>query len=69
MPVGSYSPHTPSPDSRRSRYSSFPRLTAETRADETVLSGPVPDQAALHGLLAQIEALGLELLEVSREDV
>jgi hypothetical protein len=27
----------------------------------------VADQAALYGLLAQIEALGLELLEVRRE--
>ena len=26
----------------------------------------VADQAALHGVLAQIEALGLELLEVRR---
>jgi hypothetical protein len=27
---------------------------------------PSPDQAALHGVLAQVEALGLELLEVRR---
>ena len=33
---------------------------------ETVLSGPLADQAALYGLLAQIEELGLELLEVRR---
>jgi hypothetical protein len=31
-----------------------------------VLSGPVEDQAALHGLLRRIESLGLELLEVRR---
>jgi hypothetical protein len=31
-----------------------------------VLTGPLPDQAALHGVLAQIEALGLELLELRR---
>jgi len=31
-----------------------------------VLHGVLPDQAALHGVLAQIEALGLELLEVRR---
>ena len=30
------------------------------------LCGPLRDQSALHGLLAQIEALGLELLEVRR---
>jgi hypothetical protein len=46
----------------------FPGMRAETRAGDTVLSGPLPDQAALHGVLAQIEALGLELLGVSRED-
>ena len=31
-----------------------------------MLTGPLADQAALYGLLAQIEALGLELLEVRR---
>jgi hypothetical protein len=44
----------------------FPGLLAQTHGSETVLSGPVADQAALYGLLAQIEALGLELLEVRR---
>ncbi len=34
--------------------------------DETVLVGELPDQAALHGVLNEIEALGLELLEVRR---
>jgi hypothetical protein len=33
-----------------------------------VLVGPVADQAALHGLLAKIRDLGLELLEVRRLD-
>jgi hypothetical protein len=42
----------------------FPALRAETRGHDTLLGG-VADQAALHGVLAQIEALGLELLEVS----
>ena len=32
-----------------------------------MLAGPLPDQAALYGVLARIEALGLELLEVRRE--
>jgi hypothetical protein len=31
-----------------------------------VLTGPLPDRAALYGVLVQIEALGLELLEVRR---
>lgn len=42
---------------------SFPDLTARVPV-ETVLSGPVEDQAALHGLLERIESLGLELVEV-----
>lgn len=41
-------------------------LQAETDGEDTVLAGPLRDQAALHGVLAQIEALGLELLEVRR---
>jgi hypothetical protein len=47
----------------------FACLSAESRAGDTILSGPLPDQAALHGVLAQVEALGLDLLEVSREDL
>jgi len=34
--------------------------------DETLLTGPVADQAALHGLLAKIRDLGLPLLSVKR---
>ncbi len=44
----------------------FPALRAQTRGQDTLLRGAVEDQAALHGVLAQIEALGLELLEVRR---
>jgi hypothetical protein len=32
----------------------------------TTLSGPVADQAALHGLLIKVRDLGLELIAVSR---
>ena len=32
--------------------------------DETVIVGPVPDQAALHGLLTRVRDLGLPLLSV-----
>jgi hypothetical protein len=46
----------------------FPALHAETQGQDTLLQG-VADQAALHGVLAWIEALGLELLEVRRPDV
>jgi hypothetical protein len=44
----------------------FPGLHTEAQGGNTVLAGALPDQAALHGLLAQVEALGLELLEVRR---
>jgi hypothetical protein len=46
--------------------SAFPALRAQPRGGDTVLTGSLPDQAALYGVLAQIEALGLELLEVRR---
>jgi hypothetical protein len=44
----------------------FPDLRAQAHGTETVLTGPLTDQAALYGLLAQFEALGLELLGVRR---
>ena len=44
----------------------FPAFNAKTCGPETVLVGELPDQAALHGVLAQVEALGLSLLEVRR---
>ena len=44
----------------------FPGLNAQMQGAETVLAGALPDQAALYGALTQIEALGLELLEVRR---
>ena len=46
--------------------SAFPALQARASGADTVLTGPLPDPAALHGVLAEIEALGLELLEVRR---
>ena len=42
----------------------FPDLEAKTRDGQTVLVGALPDQASLYGVLGQIEALGLKLLEV-----
>ena len=44
----------------------FPGLRARAHGTETVLTGALPDQAALFGVLSHIEALGLELLEVRR---
>jgi monoterpene epsilon-lactone hydrolase len=46
--------------------SAFPGLRARALGTETVLTGPLRDQAALFGVLGRIEALGLELLEVRR---
>ena len=37
-----------------------------TTDGETILSGPITDQAALHGVLLKIRDLGLTLLEVKR---
>jgi hypothetical protein len=44
----------------------FEGFDMEVEPVETVLRGPVLDQAALHGILGQIESLGLELVEVRR---
>jgi aryl-alcohol dehydrogenase-like predicted oxidoreductase len=44
--------------------SAFPSLASELKGGETVLTGVLTDRAALYGVVAQIEALGLELLEL-----
>ena len=44
----------------------FEGLDATVEPVETLLHGPVADQAALHGMIHLINALGLELLEVRR---
>jgi len=44
----------------------FEGLRATVEPVETVLHGPVQDQAALYGLLDRIQSLGLELVEVRR---
>ena len=47
----------------------FDGLTLTHRADgTTLLSGPVADQAALHGILIKIRDLGLPLLAVIHSD-
>ena len=46
--------------------SAFPSMVPELKGGETVLIGVIKDRAALFGVLAQIEALGLDLLEVRR---
>jgi hypothetical protein len=39
-------------------------MVCELKRSETVLTGLIEDQSALFGVLGQIEALGLELLEL-----
>jgi hypothetical protein len=41
----------------------FPALHAATQGRDTLLRG-IADQASLHGVLARVEELGLELIEV-----
>lgn len=45
---------------------SFEGMDSDLEPVETVLHGPVRDQAELHGLIDRIQALGLELIEVRR---
>ena len=47
---------------------SFEGLDARLKPAETILRGEITDQPALHGILDQIQALGLELIEVKRVD-
>jgi hypothetical protein len=44
----------------------FPDLVGEQHGPETVLTGQVADGAALYGIIARLEALGLELIEMRR---
>ncbi len=44
----------------------FPTLAAASRGQDTLLTGSLPDQSALYGVIHQLEALGLELLEIAR---
>jgi hypothetical protein len=44
--------------------SAFPALQAEASGGDAVLTGALPDRAALCGVLAESEELGLDLLEV-----
>jgi hypothetical protein len=54
-------------DPRRTRW--FEGLTVSPLPNgETVISGPIVDQAALYGVLNRIRDLGLPLLLVKRDD-
>jgi hypothetical protein len=45
----------------------FAGMTLSHDTGETILEGPVPDQAALHGLLNLIRDLGLTLIALERK--
>ena len=45
--------------------SAFPALAPQHHGADTVLTGRL-DQSALYGVLAEIEALGLDLLEIRK---
>lgn len=44
--------------------SAFPSMVCDLAGGETVLTGWLEDRSALFGVLAQIEALGLDILEL-----
>jgi hypothetical protein len=44
--------------------SAFPSMVPKLIGSETVLTGLLEDRSAVFGVLAQVEALGLELVEL-----
>jgi hypothetical protein len=44
-------------------------MVTHTGQNETVLTGPVVDQAALYGLLTKLRDLGLPLLSLNSEEI
>ena len=42
---------------------------SESGLDETILTGLVPDQAALYGIISRLRDLGLELASVNSQKV
>jgi hypothetical protein len=46
----------------------FSGFEIEHSGEDTILTGDVPDQAALHGILAKIRDLGLPILLVENLD-
>jgi hypothetical protein len=46
----------------------FEDLQVSSDGEETVICGPVADQAALHGLLTKVRDLGLFLISVRHLD-
>jgi hypothetical protein len=44
----------------------FEGLQLRSEADQTILSGTLPDQPALHGVLDKVRDLGLSIIAVRR---
>lgn len=44
----------------------FEGLHLQNQSDETILSGTLPDQPALHGILDKVRDLGLTIITVRR---
>lgn len=44
----------------------FPEMVLELRGADCLLTGAVHDRAALFGVLAEIDSLSLELIEIRR---
>jgi hypothetical protein len=44
----------------------FDRLSASVEPVETLVHGPIQDQAALNGLLTRLEDFGVQVIEVRR---
>ena len=53
-------------DSRWSTWFDGLRISADEDGETTTISGPIRDQAALHGLLSKIRDLGLPLIAIRR---
>ena len=53
-------------DARWSTWFDGMTLSIDPGGPDTLLSGPVVDQAALHGLLARLRDVGLPLISVER---
>ena len=47
-----------------SALSAFPMMVSDVEDGDTVLTGWLEDRSAVFGIVAQIEALGLELLDL-----
>ncbi|HCY87475.1 MAG TPA: hypothetical protein DHV36_20240 [Desulfobacteraceae bacterium] len=44
----------------------FAGMSIESKGSSTIITGLVPDQSALHGLIAKVRDLGLPLIRVER---